>query len=94
MNSKDLQKILLSQRQNSDTPREIYRDLNSGIGLTLKSRKALSLQIEQTNYENKMSSTSIRIIDSKKQKFIFSYGDIKCPLEGTFGLNGPNSPLF
>ena len=41
-----------------------------------------------------MSSTSIRIIDSKKQKFIFSYGDIKCPLEGTFGLNGPNSPLF
>ena len=62
--------------------------------LTLKSRKALSLQIEQTNYENKMSSTSIRIIDSKKQKFIFSYGDIKCPLEGTFGLNGPNSPLF
>ena len=34
-----------------------------------------------------MSSTSIGIVDSKIQKFFFSYEDIKCLLEGTIDLN-------
>ena len=34
MESKDLQKIVLSKYQNGDTPTEIHRDLNGGIGLS------------------------------------------------------------
>ena len=33
MKSKDLQKIVLSKYQNGDTPTEIHRDFNGGIGL-------------------------------------------------------------
>jgi hypothetical protein len=30
----------------------------------------------------------------KKRKFIFSYGDTECALEGTFDRNGPKFSLF
>ncbi len=33
MKSKDLQKVVLSKYQKGDTPTQIYRDLNGGIGL-------------------------------------------------------------
>ncbi|CAF1494370.1 unnamed protein product [Adineta ricciae] len=33
MKSKDVQNIVLSKYQNGDTPTEIYRDLNGGVGL-------------------------------------------------------------
>ena len=33
MKSKDLLKTILSKRQSGDTPTEIYRYLNGGIGL-------------------------------------------------------------
>ena len=33
MKSKDLQNIVLSKSQSGDTPTQIYRDLNGGIGL-------------------------------------------------------------
>ena len=33
MKSKDLQKIVLSKYQNSNTPTKVYRDLNGGTGL-------------------------------------------------------------
>jgi len=33
MKSKDLQNIVLSKYQNSDTPTKIFHDLNGGIGL-------------------------------------------------------------
>ena len=33
MKSKDLQKVVLSKYQKGDTPKQIYHDLNGGLGL-------------------------------------------------------------
>jgi len=54
MKSKDLQSIVLSKYQKGDTPTEIHRDLNGGIGLsTIKRwcqmiRRSGSLQLTGT----------------------------------------------
>jgi hypothetical protein len=39
MKSKDLQKVVLSKHQKGDTPTQIYRDLNGGIGLRTVERR-------------------------------------------------------
>ena len=43
MKSKDLQRIVLSKRQNGDARREILCDLNDGIGLRTIKRWYVSL---------------------------------------------------
>ena len=43
MKSKDLQKFVLSKRQNGDMRREIPRDLNGEIGLRTIKRRYVSL---------------------------------------------------